>query len=83
MAAAYSAGGSTADAVVFVYDGSGAASATLQALARSNFINAAAWGVPTDGTDGTTEMAALMAAHLNIYMPPGNYLFSSSLTLRS
>jgi hypothetical protein len=83
VAAAYSAGGSTADAVVGTYDGTGAASFTLQNLARTNFINAAAWGVPTDGSDGTTEMAALMAEHLNIYMPPGNYLFSSGLTLRN
>ncbi len=70
-----------AASIGFAYAGGDAT--TLQALARSNFINAAAWGVPTDGTDGTTEMAALMAAHLNIYMPPGNYLFSSSLTLRN
>lgn len=75
---------STGAALVgFIYSGSGAAASTLQALARSNFINAAAWGVPTDGSNGTTAMAALMAAHLNIYMPPGNYLFNSSLTLRN
>lgn len=67
----------------FLYSGTGAAATTLQALARSNFINAAAWGVPTDGTEGSTQMTALMAAHLNIYMPPGNYLFSSGLTLRN
>jgi len=82
VAAAY-ASGSTADAVTFLHEGTGAIALSVQSYLRTFGVSAAAWGVPTDGTDGTTEMAALMAAHLNIYMPPGNYLFSSSLTLRN
>lgn len=67
----------------FYYDGTGASPAIVRDVLRSFAVNAVAWGVPNDGTDGTTEMAALMAAHLNIFMPPGNYLFSSALTLRN
>jgi parallel beta-helix repeat protein len=82
VAAAYAAG-STADAVTFLHSGLGAIATSVQAYLRTFGVSAPAWGVPIDGTEGATEMAALMAAHLNIYMPPGNYLFSSSLTLRN
>jgi parallel beta-helix repeat protein len=72
-----------ADDIGFLHTGSGAVATTVAAYIRTFGVSAQAWGVPTDNTEGATQMAALLAAHKNIYMPPGSYKFSTKLTLRS
>jgi len=81
VAAAYAAG-STADAVTFLQEGTGATTRTVQAKLRE-FVSVVDFGATGDGsTDDTDEILAAMvaAAGKTLYFPDGTYKISASLT---
>ena len=75
VAAAYSAGGGTADAVLYLPDGTGAVSSSVQANMRSGAINAKLFaGAAFDGTtDDTTKIQQAITAGAGgwVYLPEG------------
>lgn len=86
VAAAYAAG-STADAVTFIQDGTGAVSRTVQARMREAFVSVKDFGAVGDGVaDDTAALQAAITYAMDnnrpLFAPAGTYLITSALTVR-
>jgi hypothetical protein len=84
VAAAYSAGQSTADAITFIQAGTGAVSRTVQAKERDHFSVkdfGAVGNGSADDTDAVQKcVTAAVAAFKAVYFPSGTYLITTTIT---